>query len=277
MTEAETDWLRSDKSTLVSYAAWLFVLWSIVTWLLEGRIETLLRPGAVIDRLIYAVVANLLVGTVGAALVLRAAVVRGLAGPSGLGLAGPGRTVGSLGAGVVLGGSVLFFGRADLTPVMAANLFAQTLVVSIAEVTVCFAAIGGSVVIFLRGAGAPLRLGLAVLAGAGAFGVYHFAHSPPYNSPALVLMLTQVGFASAAFFFLARDLYGTILFHNFLAARGVSETLARNGRLEDYTSPRLELLVMALLAVLVLVVSERFLVRRYLQQSTADERQPSRG
>jgi hypothetical protein len=49
----------------------LFAIWTLATWLLEGRIETLLRPHAVADRAIHAIVANILIGTVIPLILLR--------------------------------------------------------------------------------------------------------------------------------------------------------------------------------------------------------------
>jgi hypothetical protein len=49
----------------------LFAVWTLSTWFLEGRIETLLRPEAVADRAIYAVIANVLIGTALAFVLLR--------------------------------------------------------------------------------------------------------------------------------------------------------------------------------------------------------------
>ena len=55
----------------IPVAIGLFVTWMVVTWALEGRIETFLRPDAVFDRVLYAVVANLLIGVVGATCAIR--------------------------------------------------------------------------------------------------------------------------------------------------------------------------------------------------------------
>ena len=41
----------------------LYAAWAAATWVLEGRIRTLLRPEAAFDRALYALVANLLIGT----------------------------------------------------------------------------------------------------------------------------------------------------------------------------------------------------------------------
>src|SRR5918995_1064159 len=55
----------------LSFAIVLYLLWVFATYLLEGRIHTLLRPEAMGARLSYALVANILIGIVGSALVIR--------------------------------------------------------------------------------------------------------------------------------------------------------------------------------------------------------------
>ena len=55
----------------LSLAIVLYLLWVFATYLLEGRIHTFLRPEAMGARLLYAVVANLLIGVGGSALVIR--------------------------------------------------------------------------------------------------------------------------------------------------------------------------------------------------------------
>src|SRR5215216_7492921 len=49
----------------------LYLLWVLVTYLLEGRILTLQRPEATGARLVYALVANILIGIGGSVLVVR--------------------------------------------------------------------------------------------------------------------------------------------------------------------------------------------------------------
>lgn len=51
-------------------AVGVYATWTAVTWFLEGRIQTSLRPEAVADRLIYTGVANLLIGSILALLVV---------------------------------------------------------------------------------------------------------------------------------------------------------------------------------------------------------------
>ena len=49
----------------------LYLVWVLVTYLLEGRIQTFLRPEAMGARLFYALVANIIIGIGGSALVIR--------------------------------------------------------------------------------------------------------------------------------------------------------------------------------------------------------------
>jgi|SRR5215208_4188225 hypothetical protein len=49
----------------------LYLVWVLATYLLEGRIHTLLRPEAIGARLSYALVANVLIGISGSALAIR--------------------------------------------------------------------------------------------------------------------------------------------------------------------------------------------------------------
>ena len=49
----------------------LYLLWVLATYLLEGRVLTFQRPEATGARLTYALVANILIGIIGSALVIR--------------------------------------------------------------------------------------------------------------------------------------------------------------------------------------------------------------
>ena len=63
------------RTQAVAPAFGLFAVWTLATYLLEARFGTFLRPDAT-TRFVYTVVANVLIGTVGAALVIRALVRR---------------------------------------------------------------------------------------------------------------------------------------------------------------------------------------------------------
>jgi hypothetical protein len=58
---------------------------------------------------------------------------------------------------------------------------------------------------------------------------------------------------TSAFFFVSRDLYGTIAFHNFLGIFGVIRALDASGNLATFARPVVSLLVIAVVAIAVLI------------------------
>src|SRR5215216_1059318 len=90
------------------------------------------------------------------------------------------------------------------------------------------------------------------------FGVYHFAHSPPFNTVPVVVLLSVVGLVTSLFFFVSRDAYGTIAFHNFLDILGVIRALDATGNLSVFERPMIPLLVMAVIAIALLIAAHVF-------------------
>ena len=232
----------------------------LATYLLEARQGTFLNPDAT-SRFVYTVIANVLIGTVGAALVIRAIIRRAeLPRLTLYGVAAPRRILVLVPLAAAV--AALFLANQQLPtadPVVLANASAQVLVVSIAEVVVCWCLFGA----VLRNALGPGRVfaGVAVLSAAVAFGGYHFAHSPPFNTPVMVLLLSGVGVATGILFFLGGDLYSTIVLHNAFAVRGVVQALGEGGTLDRYTSPQLPLIATAMAAIIVLVIADVVLIR----------------
>jgi hypothetical protein len=105
-----------------------------------------------------------------------------------------------------------------------------------------------------------LSLILAALIASVFFGVYHFAHSPPFNTVPVVMFLTAVGLVTSSFFFVSRDVYGTIAFHNFLGILGVIRALEASGNLSAFEHPIIPLLVMAVVAVALLIITHVFFI-----------------
>ncbi len=81
----------------------LFFVWCAATWLLEGRIETLLRPDAIADRIIYAILGNLVLGVIAAFCVIRWQQYAGGVQLEESGFGAPGRSVLWIPAGAALG------------------------------------------------------------------------------------------------------------------------------------------------------------------------------
>ncbi|MDI6720727.1 MAG: hypothetical protein QMD46_14105, partial [Methanomicrobiales archaeon] len=118
---------------LLGIALGVYLLWTLATYLLEGRIH-LLISGDPIGRLIYAVVANLLIGTVLALFVLGVFRSRGGIARSYLGFQPPRRTLLSILGAFVLGLLVFILqSPPTLDPIVVLNVFAQVFNTSTAE------------------------------------------------------------------------------------------------------------------------------------------------
>jgi hypothetical protein len=234
----------------------LYLLWVLATYFLEGRLLTLQRPEATGARLVYALIANILVGIGGSVLVIRLLSKAGTIAPRQAGFRGLGHAGVAVVVGVVLGFGIYFVqGAPSLDPVVILNAYAQVLVVSVAEVLVCWAVVGTVVESLLQGRGRWVSVILAALIASILFGIYHVAHSPPFNTVGFVLLLTVVGLFTSVFFFVSRDVYGTIAFHNFLGIFGVIQALEASGNLVSFERPVIPLLVMAVVAIALLVVA----------------------
>lgn len=240
----------------------LYLIWTAATYLLEGRIYTLLRPEATLDRLIYAIVANLLIGLGGATWLLRRWVRSGLLRRAEIGFWRGRRTLWSIATGLVLG--LILYGIQSTPvwhPVVMLNAFAQVLVVSVAEIMVCWAVVGSVCFALLRPYGSRIALTGAVVAASVLFGIYHLAHSPPFNSLDMVLLLSGVGLGTSVFYFMARDVYGTLVFHNLMGLYGVTASLHEGDRLMNFMQVQGPLLAMAAATILLLIAADRFGVR----------------
>lgn len=250
------------EKTLVAVGA--YCVWTVVTWLLEGRIRTLLRPEATIDRIVYTGVANVLVGTVLALWLVREYVASDFTSRERLGLRSPIRSVVAVLLAGALGIALYVVQQPPSTdPVVVLNAFAQVLPVSIAEIVVCWVVVGGSLVALLRSRGANelLSTGVGLTVSSVLFGVYHLAHSPPFNTPEMIGLLTVVGLGTGVFYFVGGSVYGALVFHNFLALFGVTTALVEAGQIATYQEPVVALLVTALVSLLVLVGMDVVVVR----------------
>ena len=261
---SETDTPRE----FVFLAIGVYVLWVVATFVFEGRIQTLLRPDATLDRLVYAVVANLLVGTLLAMWVVRRIVAAGVVTPDRIGFRPLVRTVVTVVAVGAVGLALYVVQNPPTTdPVVVANVFAQVVPTSIAEVVVCWVLVGATVEAALRARGTTrfVAIGAAVVTASVLFGVYHVGHSPPFNTVPQIVLLTVVGVVTSLVYFGTRDVYATVVFHTLLALTGVTQSLADAGRLETFADPIVPLFAVAFVAFAVFVAADEFLVRRASQ------------
>lgn len=250
---------NGSKAIAVAFGLW--AIWTFATWWFEGRIETLARPGAVNDRLIYAITVNVGIGVLGAAFALRYLLwAELLTRPTGFG--SPARTLLRMPLAVAAGLGLYFAQGAPSTDaIVILNGFAQVLVVSIAEVMVCWAVVAGVLVRVLPGR-RWMSASVASVAASVLFGVYHLAHSAPFNTAFMVGLLTLIGLLTSALFFISRDVYATIAFHNFLGVFGVVRALAAQDRLVAFEVLQWPLVGTAAAALAVLVLADRLIVRR---------------
>jgi hypothetical protein len=238
----------------LTLAIGLYLLWVLATYLLEGRIQTFQRPEAMGARLFYALVANILIGIGGSALVISFLSRAGTISIEQAGFRGLGHAAIAVVVGVMLGFAFYALqGAPSWNPIVLVNAYAQVLVTSIAEILVCWAVIGSVSQALLQDRGRWVSVVLAALIASVLFGVYHFAHSPPFNTISLVVILSVVGLVTSVFFFISRDVYGTIAFHNFLGIFGVIRALETSGKLSVFERPIVPILVMAVIAVALLI------------------------
>jgi hypothetical protein len=251
----------SGKSTALIASLVLFLIWTLITYILEGRLLTLHRPEAILNRFVYTLVSNILIGIVGS-MILIAFILRQTDAPSPslFGLIGSTRLIIGIVIGMALGFAFFFtLSFPSRHPILIINAYSQVLVVSIAEVIVCWVLVGGSIANMGK---SPIYLILAVLLSSFLFGLYHFGHSPPFNTMKMVIILTIVGLFTGVFYFLTRNIYGTIIFHNFMGIKGVTEALANSGRIESFKELQIPIVATAIVALVILVALDTIYLRR---------------
>ena len=255
--------IRTASSSALAAAFALFAVWTLATWFLEGRLETLLRPDAAADRAIYALMANLLIGTALAILTLRFLVRKGEVSRAAAGFGANSASPVRIAVAFALGLAFYWVqGAPSLDPVVLLNAFAQVFVVSVAEAVVCWALIGAVTEAFLSARGRAVALVGSAVAASVLFGLYHYAHSAPFNTLPMVALLTAVGLVTSAFFLVSRDIYASAVFHNFLGVFGVVKALDASGQLGTFEAPQVPLLVMGIATVAVIAASHWLLLRR---------------
>ena len=246
------------RNALVIYA-----LWALATWLLEGLPGTLVRPEAVGLRLAYALIANLAIGILLPLWAIRWAIREKVGMPADFGFSGAARIAVSVLAAAVSGYALFHLSQAESThPVILVNSVAQVWVVSVAEIVVCWALVGGTLHAVLR---AWSRWGAILVAATVAsvlFGAYHYAHSAPFNEYRMVAFLTGIGFVTGLWWFASRDVYGTAVFHNFFGVTGVLAALKAGGHVAAEPSLAIPLLVTALVVTVALAWPDFAWIRR---------------
>src|SRR5215203_5050972 len=259
---------------LIAIALSLYIIWVVATYLLEGRI-LLFQKVDPIGRMTYVVIANIAIGTVLSAIAIRYLLKAQLVKPEQLGLNKSQLRTAAVIASAAAGGLALFMLQSPRTlePIVVFNVFMQALPVSIAEVMVCWALIGSS----FESLAAKNNKGriISVLVGAVAasvlFGVYHYAHSPPFNQTSIVLFLMLPSIATAVTYFLGRNIYAAVIVQNFMGIVGV---LAGLPNLEVYRQPMVPIYALSAVSVAALVISVSVMLKRTekLIQNSSEQR-----
>lgn len=266
-------WVMGDKQgsnlKLLAIALSVYVAWVAATYLLEGRINLFLHVDPV-GRIAYVTVANIAIGTVVSAFTIRYLLKSRFVKPEQIRL-NKSRLRAVVIAIAAIGGLALFMLQNPRTtePLVVFNTFMQVLPVSIAEVMVCWVLVGSSFESLSKHKG---RIA-SVLAGAAAasvlFGVYHYAHSSPFNQTSMVLFLMLPSIATAVSYFLGRSIYAAIIVQNFMGVVGVMAGLPD---LESYRQPMFAVYALSIASISVLIVSAFIIVRNAAKKITHDER-----
>jgi hypothetical protein len=248
---------NSNVRKIVLLSVLIYIVWVFATYMLEGRIN-LFHGDDTLGRILY-VVANIIIGIVLSAVVLRLSIRSEVYSLEKIGLRPLLRTIiFVIISGVVSFGIFVVQKPVTLRPVVVLNVFAQVLPISITEVVVCWAVIGTSFEVLSKKGGKIVSLIIGIVVADVLFGIYHFAHSAPFNQVNMVLFLMVPGLGTSLVYFLARDLYAAIIFQNFMAAFGVMQSI----NLEALSKPAYPLYITAFISILILVCLDIFLVRR---------------
>lgn len=253
-----------SKALLISLS--IYVAWVIATYVLEGRIDLLLRFDPV-GRILYVTIANIIIGTILAFWALRYMLSLGFISQEQLGFRKSAVRTAAVIIASAVGGLAIFLlqNPASTHPMVVFNVYMQVLPVSIAEVVVCWAVIGTSFeslakrkVVSNKNNNKAIPILIGAVVASVLFGVYHFAHSPPFNEVNMVLFLMIPAIAPSVVYFLGRDIYGAIIIQNFLGIIGVMQAID----LQAYSQPLFQMYVLTIPAIAALIVANMIVVRK---------------
>src|SRR5215208_7602942 len=234
---------------LIAIALSIYIIWVATTYLLEGRI-LLFQKVDPIGRMTYVVIANIAIGTVLSAIAIRYLLKAQLVKPEQLGLNKSQLRTAAVIASAAAGGLALFMlqNPRTLEPIVVFNVFMQALPVSIAEVMICWALIGSSFESLARRRfGKVASIVIGAVTASMLFGVYHYAHSLPFNETTVVLFLMLPSIATAVTYFLGRNIYAAIIVQNFMGIFGI---IANLQALEPFRQPMIFIYILTAVSVL---------------------------
>lgn len=211
----------------------------------------------------YTIVANIIIGIVLALFVVRYAMDARIISFDSSGFRPLKRTVIAMVIAFILGFILMILlNPPTLDPTVLLNVYAQVFTVSIAEITVCWAVMGSISEGILKEKGKVLAIVAGMIIASVLFGLYHFAHSPPFNQPGMVAFLALFGVVTSLVYFIGRDIYATMVFHNFFGSLGVMQSLATAGILSTYAVPRYPIIGTAIVSIVIFIAVDLLYVRK---------------
>jgi hypothetical protein len=277
----------SNVSKLILISLSVFVVWTFATYILEGRVNLLQRVDPV-GRMEYVVIANILVGTIFAFAMFKPSLRTSFVTDKQLGFQPARLTLILIVVAFALGFVLFLTGTPiSINAIVVTNVFSQTLPTSIAEVVVCWGIVGTVFESLVRrkmdkegdningknrtissrdrtrrrrniATVSILSVTIGSVVSIVLFGIYHFAHSPPFNQPNMVLFVMIPAILTSIFYFVGREIYSTITIHNFLALIGIMGSID----VTPLAQPLYPIILIAVVSVLVLIASDMFLIRR---------------
>lgn len=259
----------------IAIALAVYIAWVAATYIWEGRIN-LFQTVDPVGRITYIAIANIAIGTASSALAIRYLVKSNFIKPTQLGLNKSRSGAAIVIAAAAIGGFALFAlqNPRTLEPIVVLNAFMQVLPVSIAEVMVCWALIGSSFESLSRRNGRIVSVIIGAIVASVLFGVYHYAHSPPFNQTSMALFLMLPSVATAVTYFVGRDIYAAIIVQNFMGMVGVMAGLPN---LEAYRQPMIPIYALSAVSVAALVISVSMVLRRAAKKSIQTEKNTGKG
>lgn len=247
-------------SSFTIIAILIYLIWTLATYFFEGRVD-LLHKNDPVGRLQYTIFANIIIGIVLSMIFVKYALSAGLFSTKQIGIRSITNTI-ILTTVTGIIGFFLFYlqGPSTLNPIAITNVFLQTFPGSIAEVVVCWIIVGASFESLTNNRlGKRTSLILGLLISTIVFGVYHFAHSAPFNQPYVVFFLMLPGILTGIVFFLGRNLSATIVFHNFQALFGVLASVPLSPMLQI----QIPIVLLAGVSIVTLIIMVKIVLRKF--------------
>jgi hypothetical protein len=222
----------------------------------------LYQQPTIAGRYTYVLIANVVIGTIAAIWVIRSLLSSESVTMTQIGFRSVGRTLITIVIAIVIGVvfvSLMLMRPASVPLLVIINGYAQVLPVSIAEIVVCWALVGATFESLTKSKGRVASLLVGIVAATVFFSVYHIGHSAPFNQVNMMLFLLVPGIITSLFYFISREIYATILFHNFQGIIGVISNLKNP---EILNRPLYPLYFLVLLSIVALVGADMLLARR---------------